>query len=88
MAYKILTTNTVQIIALRYLFADALTLCELHGAGELPGIGTRAGRCWTNHVQALDPAQEQGMRLTEADLNALTKCSIYMLTDFAGLVMR
>jgi hypothetical protein len=88
MAYKTLTANTIQIIALRYLFADALTLCELHGAGYPPGVGTRVGRCWTDLVQARDPAQEQGVRLAEADLNALTNRSISMLTDFAGLVMR
>jgi putative transposase len=72
MAYKIAnTTATVQIVALPHLDPDIHALCDT--------LRREAGRCWTDLVHAHVAARDQGMWLTEADLNAQTKGGVYAL---------
>jgi putative transposase len=72
MAYKTAnTTATVQLVALRQLDPDTHALCDT--------LRQEAGRCWSEIVQAHVAAREQGVWLTEADLNALTNGGRYAL---------
>jgi putative transposase len=72
MAYKTAnTTATVQLVALRQLDPDNLALCDT--------LRQEAGRCWSDLIQAHVAAREQGVWLTEADLNALTNGGRYAL---------
>jgi putative transposase len=72
MAYKTAnTTATVQLVALHQLEPATRVLCDT--------LRREAGRCWGDLVQAHLKAREQGIWLSEADLNALTKGSRYAL---------
>ncbi len=72
MAYKTANTSaTVQIVALRSIDLATHALCDT--------LRQEAGRCWTALVQAHVAARNQGIWLTEVDLNTLTRGGVYAL---------